>query len=312
MLKVLTALLLVLSSSQIFSSESFEMTCEVENMSEEEREAIESLSEMLSDLSEEEREMAIAFLSLDWKDTGAYKLNQSNSTISLPEGYKLLIDEEARKARKLTCGDLDNQNLEAVVYDIDFKNVILFENFQEGYVSIDDWEDIDAKSLLESISENTEKANKERRKIGRELHVIGWIQEPVLDKHTNTVYWAIEAESADEGVIVNSVAIRLGREGFEKLIWVTQKASYVPFGGHLDVMLRSHSFDPGYKYKDYRTGDKIASYGIATLVAATVGGKIVKAGGLAVLFKKLGGFIFAGIAAIFYKFKNIFKRSKKD
>jgi uncharacterized membrane-anchored protein len=77
-------------------------------------------------------------------------------------------------------------------------------------------------------------------------------------------------------------------------------------------MLRSHSFDSGYRYKDYRTGDKIASYGIATLVAATVGGKIVKASGLAVLFKKLGGFIFAGIVSLFYKFKNIFKRSKKD
>lgn len=312
MLKVLIAFLLVLSSTQIFSSESSIMTEEVENMSEEEREVIQSLSEMLSDLSDEEREKTIAFFSLDWKDTGTYKLKQSNSTISLPEGYKLLIGEEAKKGRKLTCGDLDNPNLEAAVYDADFENVILFENSHEGYVSIDDWGDIDSKSLLESISENTEKANKERRKNGGgELHVIGWIQEPVLDKHTNTVYWAIEAES-DEGAIVNSVAIRLGREGFEKLIWVTQKESYVPFGGHLDVMLRSHSFEPGYRYKDYKTGDKVASYGIAALVAATVGGKIVKAGGLALLFKKLGGFVFAGIAALFYKFKNIFKRSKED
>ncbi len=309
MFKFLTALLLVLFSSQIFSSESSGMTRKVENMSEEEREAIESLSEMLADLSEEEREMTIAFLSLDWKDTGTYKLNQSNSTISLPEGYKLLIGEEAKKGRKL-CGEPDNTNLEAAVCDADYENTILFENLQGGYVSLDDWEDLDAKSLLKSISENTEKANKERKKNGGgELHVTGWIQEPVLDKNTNTVYWAIEAES-DEGAIVNSVAIRLGRQGFEKLVWVTNKASYVPFGGHLDVMLRSHSFDPGYRYKDYKEGDKIAGYGIATLVAATVGGKIVKAGGFAVLFKKLGGFIFAGIAALFYKFKNIFKRKE--
>lgn len=312
MLKVLTAFLLVLSSAQVFSSEPSMMTEEVKNMSKEEKDAIESLAEMLSDMTDEEREMTVAFFALDWKETGTYKLDQSNSTISLPEGYKLLIGEEAKKGRKLTCRDPDNPNLEAAIYGEDFENVILFENLKGGYVSLDDWEEIDPKSLLEAISENTEKANKERRKNGgEELHVVGWIQEPILDKYTNTVYWAIEAKGGNEGNIVNSVAIRLGREGFEKLIWVTQKSSYVPFGGHLDVMLRSHSFDFGFQYKDYKTGDKIASYGIATLVAATVGGKIVKAGGLAVLFKKIGGFAFAAIAAIFYKFKNIFKRKKE-
>jgi len=313
MIKVLMAFLLVLSSFQIFSLESSITTEEIENMSEEERKEALRLSEIFSDVPDEDREMIIAFCSLDWKETGSHKLKQSNSTISLPEGYKLLIGEEANKGRKLTCDDLYDPNLEATVYDANFENVILFENSQEGYISVDDWEDIDPKSLLKSISENTEKANRERKKNdGGELHVIGWIQEPVLDKHTNTVYWAIEAESINEGAIVNSIAIRLGRKGFEKLIWVSKKASYVPFGGHLDVMLRSHSFDPGYRYNDYKTGDKIACYGIATLVAATVGGKIVKAGGLAVIFKKLGGFIFAGIAALFYKFKNIFKRKKED
>lgn len=47
MFKVLTALLLVLS--QIFSSESSSMIREVENMSKEEREAVLSSSEMLSE-----------------------------------------------------------------------------------------------------------------------------------------------------------------------------------------------------------------------------------------------------------------------
>lgn len=309
MLKVLATLLLVLSSSQIFSSDSSEITRKVEYLSEEEREAIRNSPE-LSELSAEEREMNIAFFSLDWKDTGAYKLEESNSTISLPEGYKLLIGEEAKKGRELTCMELNNPNLEAAVYDADFENTILFESYQDGYVSLDDWEDIDSKGLLKSISDSTEEENIERRKNGNgELHVIGWIQEPILDRDKNIVYWALEAES-NAGAIINSVALRLGREGFEKLIWVTQKASYIPIDGHLDIMLRSHTFDPGYRYNDYQTGDKIAGYGIASLVAATVGGKIIKTGGLAILFKKLVGFIFAGMAALFYKFKNFFKRKE--
>lgn len=132
--------------------------------------------------------------------------------------------------------------------------------------------------------------------------------ELILDRNTKTVYWAIEAITEGQENIVNSVAIRLGKEGYEKITWVVQKPSYEHFGSHLDIMLRAHSFDQGYRYKDYTTGDKVAGYGVATLVAATVGGKIVKAGGLFVILKKLGGFILAGIAAVFYKFKSIFKK----
>ena len=73
-------------------------------------------------------------------------------------------------------------------------------------------------------------------------------------------------------------------------------------------MLRAHSFDPGYRYTDHTTGDKVATYGIASLVAGTLGAKIVKAGGFLVLLKKFGGFFMAGIAAIFYKLRRIFGR----
>lgn len=309
MLKFLTAFFLSLSSPHLFSSE----PSMNQNVFEEDQEEIQSLYEMLSDLPEEEREVAVAFCSLDWKESGAHKLRQSNSTISLPPGYKLLIGEEAKKGRKLTCGDFENPNLEATVYSVDFENVMLFENLQGGYVSIEDWEDLDPEALLKSISENTEKENEERKKNGwKAIDVVGWVQKPVLDKLKNTVYWAIEAKSVDEGAIVNSVALRLGREGVEKIVWVTPKESYVPFGGHLEVMLQSHSFDPGYRYSDYKKGDKIASYGIATLVAATMGGKIIKATGLLGILKKLSGILFATLAALFYKFKTNYKRKKED
>lgn len=309
MLKYLTAIFLILSSTQMFASESLMMTDEFENLSEEEQEE-RLFFENLSQMSDEDREITIAFFSLDWKETGTYKLKQSNSTILLPEGYNLLIGKEANEGRKIMCGDLYDPNLEALICSDDLENVILFEYLPSGFVSLNDWEDLDPKPLLKSIRKSTEQANKERKKYGGEaIHVIGWIQKPVLDKHTNTVYWAIEAES-DEGIIVNSIALRLGRQGFEKFNWITPKASYVPFGGHLDVMLQSHSFDPGYRYNDYSFGDKLASYGVASLVAATVGGTIIKAGKFGVILKILGGSIFAGIAALFYKFKNIFRRKE--
>lgn len=307
MFKVFTALFLVLSSSQLLSSD---MKNEVD---ERKSELIQRLSEAFADLPEAEREATIAFYSLDWKEVGDYKLDQSNSTLSLPEGFRLVLGKDANKARELDASEPEDPNLEAVVYHVDTGDFILFENYKDGYISLDDWKNLDSKSLLKAISENTEAANEERKRSGLgELHVVGWVQEPRLDRHSNTVYWSIEVD-ADQGVSsVNSIALRLGREGFEKLNWVTLKETYVPFGGHLDAMLQAHRFDPGYGYNDYTSGDKLAGYGIATLVAATVGGKMLKAGGFAIILKKLAGFAIAGAAALLYKLKNVFKRGKKE
>ena len=262
-------------------------------------------------LTEEVFKSLGAWSRLDWKTKGKHPLPLSNSTISIPSGYALVTGKDAVAVYTIE-GETANECLEAFVCESDnFDNSVVFQNIKTGYISIDDWKEINPKELLEGIIQNTEEDNKERRKRGSaELHVIGWIQEPTLDQHTNTVYWAIEADSGDDENLVNSVAIRLGREGYEKITWITSRSSYVPFGGHLDTMLRAHSFDPGYRYNDFRTGDKLAGYGIATLVAATVGGKVMKAGGIAVLLKKFGGLLFAGIAAVFYKFKNLFRRNK--
>jgi uncharacterized membrane-anchored protein len=312
MFQVLTTLLLLLSTAQIFSSESSSMlTNEINSIPEDEAEAIIDQNLSNSEISDEEKQIMEAFTALDWKEEGTHKLEQSNSTIALSEGYKLLIGEEARKGRLLTCGEGDNPELEAIAYYDNFIDVVLFENYKEGYISLNDWAELDPKSLLETISENTENANEERRKKGvDEVHVIGWLQQPLLDKQTNTIYWAIEADAGGNENLVNSIAIRLGREGYERVVWATDKSSYVPLGGHLEVMLRSHSFDPGFQYNDYTSGDKLAAYGIASLVAATLGGKMIKVGGILVLLKKFGGFAFAAIAALYYKFKNFFKSKK--
>lgn len=240
-------------------------------------------------------------LSLDWQFTGTHKLPTSHSTLSIPEGYIAVTGNDAVKFSILS--DNNPEDIEAVVLS-DSDDMIVFKNHEEGYVAIDDWKNLDKKALLESISENTKKANLKRRQNGNpELHVIGWLQEPTLDRNTNTVYWAIETKSEGQSEHdFNSIALRLGRKGYERVIWVGSMPKYKAFGGELDVMLRAHSFDSGYRYNDYTIGDKVAAYGVTTLVAATAGAKIAKAGGfaaLAVLLKKFGGFIAAGVGALF-------------
>lgn len=253
-----------------------------------------------------------ALAELNWKTEGTHVLPLSNSSISIPNDYALLTGDDA-VALYTVEGKFVGEFLEAYICDSSsFQNEIVFQNFKTGYISIDDWKGINSKELIDEITQGTEERNEERRKQGsNELHVIGWIQEPTLDQSTNTVFWAIEAsDSGNDDNLVNAVAIRLGREGYEQLTWITSRSSYVSSGGPLDTMLSAHSFDQGYRYSDYVTGDKLAEYGIASLVAVTAGGKALKAGGIAFLFKKIAGLVFAGIAALVYKFKNFFRRNK--
>lgn len=323
MLRILTAILLMLTfcgclQAAVEYSETDTEQMWGDNAIENIRNMIAAVSTMTSEeksiflaeanLTEDAFNDLVAMAELNWKGEGRHRLPKSNSTLTLPRGYALVIGKQANALHAMD-GEPKIDHLEALVCDTDdFYNSIMFQYFNIGYVSTDGWNELDSKALLQGISKNTERDNIERRKNGSsELHIIGWIQEPTLDKDTNTVYWAIEIDSAEEENIVNSVAMRLGRKGFEKITWISPKSSYIPFGGHLEVMLSAHSFDPGYRYNDYTKGDKRAEYGIEALVAATVGGEIVKAGSFG---KILGGLIFAGLAVLIYKFRNFFRKKK--
>jgi uncharacterized membrane-anchored protein len=243
---------------------------------------------------------------IPWAVEGSHKLGESSSTLSIPPDHVAAFAADAvRFETLLGNGDLASRHVEAVVVNRRNEQVI-FQSFNdEGYVTLDDWKDVDAAAMLETIKDNTEKGNAERARNGfAAVHVKGWLQQPTLDRDSNTVRWAIAAD--DETPIVNAVALRLGRRGFEKLTWVGEANSYVAQGGELDLILHAHAFDPGFRYADYVTGDKVAAYGVGALVATLVGAKLAKVGlfaGLLLLLKKFGVFAVVAVGGLFAKFR---------
>ncbi len=270
--------------------------------------ALPSLAEAQSSSADQER--AAAIRQLNWQGAGSIKLPTSHATLSVPAQHRIVLGEDARRFQAL-LGNKAGSGIEAVTFNNGTYDQVIFESFSEGYVRSTDWNEIDAKAMLEAISANTEERNKERQRLGvREVHVLGWLQEPAFDRPTNTVYWSFNASSGDHQ-LVNAVALRLGRQGFEKLTWVTSRPISSPRGGELDEMLRSHSFDEGYRYADFTSGDKIAAYTIAGLVASVAGGKALKvmaAGGLFLLLKKFGVFAVAGAAGLLFRIKRLFRQ----
>ncbi|WP_208858071.1 DUF2167 domain-containing protein [Halomonas aestuarii] len=210
---------------------------------------------------------------LPWETEPAdYHLSKSNSSVYLPQGLALLRGDGARRFMYLSQG-VEHPNIEATIINYDNLTQVTFAYQDSGYVSIDDWSEIDPDDLLEGIRKNTEKANEERIENGLpKLHVTDWLVKPVLDEKNYAAYWAILAEEGS-GNVVNAVALNLGKKGFEKVTWVGTKEQYLNSDGFLETILDEHDFDQGFRYADYSTGDKVAAFGIATLVAATAGGK---------------------------------------
>jgi len=246
---------------------------------------------------------------MHWQRAGDYSLPESKSKLTIPTGYVGVFGAEARRVMQLTNATPSPQT-EAVLVD-KASDMVVFDWLPEGYVSSDDWPNLDANAMLQSITENGASANEERRKQHLpEIFVTGWLKTPTLDKDTDTAFWTLELRRSDNEPVINSIALRLARQGYEKITWVVDK-DHFNGGAVLQTMLTANSFPIGSRYIDHAVGDKAAGYGIAALVAAVAGAKIAKAAGfvgLMVLLKKLwlipilaGGAFWRKIKALFAK-----------
>jgi uncharacterized membrane-anchored protein len=75
--------------------------------------------------------------------------------------------------------------------------------------------------------------------------------------------------------------------------------------------LAGFDFNPGQKYAEYRTGDKVAEYGLTALIVGGAAAAAVKSGAFKSLGKLLFFGIFGGLAAIWAAVRNFFGRRKQ-
>jgi len=251
-----------------------------------------------------------AIVALHWSKL-PQRLEASNSTLTPPAHVAAIRGDDAAKYEKLTNGDVDS-SLEAVAVNFKTGEPVFLEYTDSGYVTVDDWKDVDTSAMLQSIKDNTESGNAGKKAQGiAPIHVLDWIQKPTYDSATQTVRWAISAgvEGQSEP-IVNSVALVLGRRGYEKLTWVADRNKYVGRGGMLDTVLAAQRFNPGARYADHANGDKLAGYGLTALVGTVAGATLYKVGAFAALLLLLKKLWFLGIAAVVGAWRWIASRLK--
>lgn len=239
--------------------------------------------------------------------------------IKIPAGYRFTGKDGTRKFLELTHNPPGGNELGTIIPDVsndtDDKDstfwFVIFEFSDVGFVKDDDRDKLDADTLLKSIKGTTEEANKERASRGwGAYHISNWYKPPFYDPTTKNLTWAVQGYSVvdnkHEPSVNYSVRI-LGRHGTMNADLVLDPSIVDNAVPKFENLLTHFSFLPGNTYAEFRAGDKVAEYGLATLVAGGATAIAAKTGLLAKLWKLIVAAI-AALAAFIKRAWNYFKR----
>ncbi len=187
--------------------------------------------------------------------------------------------------------------------------IIQFE--ESGYIKDDDAAKINYADLLKQMQEDTRKANKERQNQGYPaIELVGWATPPRYDASTKKFYWAKELKfgGIEENTLNYNIRI-LGRRGVLILNAVADMSQMAEIERATPSILSAVDFQEGHRYADFDpASDKVATYGLAALVA---GGVLAKTGFFKMIIAALLAgkkFVIIGAIALFAVVRKIFGR----
>lgn len=185
---------------------------------------------------------------------------------------------------------------------------IVFSFAETGYVKDDEKDELDADAILASIRSGTEAGNRERQKHGwGTISIDGWAREPYYDATTNNLTWATRLSADGDQTINHSIRL-LGRSGVMHADLVTGASQYEAVLPAATGIIGGFGYTQGHRYSEWRSGDKVAAYGLTALVAGGAGAALVSSG----LLAKFGKAIIAGFAALVAGLKSWFTRKKQS
>jgi uncharacterized membrane-anchored protein len=192
----------------------------------------------------------------------------------------------------------------AVVIDFD----------DSGYVKDDDAAKINYNDLLKDMKASAANSNKARAKAGYPtVELVGWAATPHYDSTAKKIYWAKDLKFGEESEHTLNYFIRvLGRRGVLNLNAVASMDQLAEIENATPTILGAVDFTEGNRYADYSAGrDKVATYGLAGLIA---GGVLAKTGVLKGIFAAILAakkFVIVGVIALFAGIKKLFGKKEQ-
>jgi uncharacterized membrane-anchored protein len=231
--------------------------------------------------------------SLKWQ-TGTITLKDGLAKINLTDDFRFLDNEGARKVLHDMWGNPDDPDILGMIFPKDkgpldhgsWAVTVKYEN--GGYVKDDEAGKINYDDLLKKMQANAKEENPEREKQGYpSIEIVGWAAPPRYDKETHKLYWAKDLKFGDDAGDTLNYDIRiLGRRGVLVLGAISSMRVFPEIDQKVPQILAMVDFQPGNSYADFDPKvDKIAEYGLATLVAGGALAGAAKLGLLAWLLK---------------------------
>jgi len=269
-------------------------------------------------ISREQAEALVAGLKYQQGDIA---LQKDLATLHTPDGFRFLNGEDAKTVLVKLWGnpprssDVLGMLMPAGVSPLDRTSWAVILTYEaDGYVKDGDAQTINYDELLIQMQKGLASANQQRQKAGYlPIELVGWATAPHYDGQTHKLYWAKELKfgQAPENTLNYNIRM-LGRGGVLVLNAVAAMSQLPQIEQATPTILAAVDFNAGHRYADFNPkSDKVASYGIAALVA---GGTVAAAAKLG-LFKGLWVAILAakkviviGVVVVATWFRKLFKR----
>jgi uncharacterized membrane-anchored protein len=242
---------------------------------------------------------------LRWQSGPAKGNLGERASVQIPAEGGLLPQDDAAKFLELT-GNLPIPKSN-IVTSGDWWAVFRFVD--EGYVKDD--ETVDPDALMQAFKSNEEAANAERKKRGMPLlYIDGWYVPPRYDKAANRLEWGTRLRSSvSDQPVINYTVRLLGRSGHESATLVSDPAHLDRDVKEFKELLASFEFNAGEKYSEFKSGDRVAAYGLGALVVGGAAAVAAKSGFWKVLVGALAAgwkFVAAGAVVLLAGLRKVF------
>jgi uncharacterized membrane-anchored protein len=238
-------------------------------------------------LAQAQRDPAVVMQELQklaWQKGPGEGVIGARAKIRIAAGYSFLDDKNTRRFLELMGNPPRDNHYLIAPANLDWFAVFMFDPV--GYVKDD--EKIDADKLLETLKKGDEPGNVERKRLGMQpIYTDGWHVPPHYDAGTKRLEWGMRLRDERGGLHVNYTSRLLGRSGVMSAILVSSPQTLNEDMKAFNGALAGYEFVAGEKYAEFKSGDKIAEYGLAALVVGGAAAAAAKGG----LFKWLGKFL---------------------
>lgn len=190
---------------------------------------------------------------------------KDQASFELPKDYLFVPDRAAR----VLLTEIDGARPSSEVMGLIFSKkeelgYILFEYYPAGYVDADKIGSVDLTAVLGQVKQRTEAHNSERLDSGNPaIRVTDWLEKPAYDPTLNRLTWSIvieDQQASANGLGVNADTVLLGRNGYFRLLLVTNADSFEARRPEIVALLSDFRFTEGNRYGDFdSTTDRVAN-----------------------------------------------------